>query len=175
VRGPALLVANKADLLVGGGGSSSSSSSSNGNGNRNSSSSNGKEEDAEEAVKAAAAAAAAIDLPLPAKEVFSAVVPTCAVTRHGLDALESAVLKLAGAPSLAQGGVAWAVNERQAEALVRAHEALMRVSEAVAAAVPYDCWTVDLRDAALALGEVSGDDVGEEVLDAVFSRFCLGK
>jgi tRNA U34 5-carboxymethylaminomethyl modifying GTPase MnmE/TrmE len=41
--------------------------------------------------------------------------------------------------------------------------------------VPYDCWTVDLRDAAIALGEVSGDEVAEEVLDSVFSRFCLGK
>jgi hypothetical protein len=36
--------------------------------------------------------------------------------------------QLAGAPQLASGGVSWAVNERQAEALVRAHEALMGVS-----------------------------------------------
>ena len=38
------------------------------------------------------------------------------------------MLELAGAPELAQGGASWAVNKRQAEALVRAHEALMRVS-----------------------------------------------
>jgi hypothetical protein len=62
------------------------------------------------------------------KEVFKVVVPTCALAREGLEALEAAVLAAAGAPELAAGGVSWAVNERQAEALVRAHEALMRVS-----------------------------------------------
>lgn len=39
-----------------------------------------------------------------------------------------ALLDLAGVPELAGGGMSWAVNERQAEALVRAHEAVMRVS-----------------------------------------------
>ena len=78
-------------------------------------------------------------------------------------------------PQLASGGISWSVNERQADALVRAHESLMAVRESVAASLPLDFWTIDLRGAVLALGEVSGDDVTEEVLDAVFSRFCLGK
>jgi tRNA modification GTPase len=89
--------------------------------------------------------------------------------------LDAALLKLAGAPQLAAGGVSWSVNERQAEALIRAHEALGAVGESIQADMPLDCWTVDLRAALLALGEVSGEGVGEEVLDAVFSKFCIGK
>ena len=50
-----------------------------------------------------------------------------------------------------------------------------QVSQSIAEAGPYDCWTIDLRAAAIALGEVSGDEVAEEVLDSVFARFCLGK
>lgn len=116
-----------------------------------------------------------LQLPLLAKETFQAVVQTSAVTCDGIPDLDAALLKLAGAPQLAAGGVSWSVNERQAEALVRAHESLMAVAESIAADVPLDCWTVDLRAALIALGEVSGEGVGEEVLDSVFSRFCIGK
>jgi len=76
---------------------------------------------------------------------------------------------------LAAGGVSWSVNERQAEALVRSHEALMRVSDSVSQGLPIDFWTIDMRAAIIALGEVTGDEVTEEILDNVFSRFCIGK
>jgi tRNA modification GTPase len=116
-----------------------------------------------------------MQLPLLAKDVFKTQVHTSAKTKQGLTALDAALLQLAGAPQLAAGGVSWSVNERQAEALIRAHEALMSVGDSIAADMPLDCWTIDLRAALIALGEVGGEGVSEEVLGSVFSKFCIGK
>ena len=41
--------------------------------------------------------------------------------------------------------------------------------------MPVDLCTVDLQSAQAALGEITGDQVEEKLLDAVFSRFCVGK
>ena len=68
-------------------------------------------------------------------------------------------------------------NERQEEGLSRARDSLELVLSSIASGVPSDLWIVDLRGAALHLGEVDGTEValGEEVLDTIFQKFCLGK
>ena len=55
--------------------------------------------------------------------------------------------------ALCAGGQAWAVNERQAEALQRAAEALRCAAASAADGLPLDFWALDLRGALLALGE----------------------
>ena len=41
--------------------------------------------------------------------------------------------------------------------------------------MPYDLLFIDLEDAAAALGEITGETVQEEIIEQVFSRFCVGK
>jgi len=41
--------------------------------------------------------------------------------------------------------------------------------------MPPDCIVVDLRAAWEKLGEITGDTAGEDLLDQIFSRFCIGK
>lgn len=64
---------------------------------------------------------------------------------------------------------------RQKLLLDRAVSALDAGLSGLDAGVPLDALVLDLRDAGDALGEITGEIASEEVLEAVFSRFCLGK
>eukprot|EP00210_Caulerpa_lentillifera_P008120 g7754.t1 len=114
-------------------------------------------------------------LPLRVSETFESVVLTSAKLNKGIEDLDQAVLDCVGAESQVGGGVAWTINERQSEALFRAHESLSRMTESIKEELPMDLWTIDLREAILCLGEVSGENLKEELLDNIFKRFCIGK
>lgn len=115
-------------------------------------------------------------LPVYCHKRFDTMLAISAVSGENLDALQRAVETAALAGKVNEGkGRAWAVNERQAAALVGAHASLLHVSESVDAHLPLDFWTIDLRAAVDQLGEVTGDVVTEEILDTVFSKFCIGK
>ncbi len=103
------------------------------------------------------------------------IVKTSATNNQGIDLLETAILQ-----SLKQGDISAAnleisINQRQAAALTRAQVALEQVNQTIQDGLPLDFWTIDLRTAIQALGEITGEEVTESVLDRIFSRFCIGK
>lgn len=106
---------------------------------------------------------------------FAAVVPTSALRGEGIALLEGALAGALGAGTAPVEGAAWAATQRQAEALQLAADALSRLGDAVRDGLPTDCWAVELREAAAALGAVTGDDVGDDLLATIFARFCIGK
>ena len=66
-------------------------------------------------------------------------------------------------------------NTRHYEALVRAQEAIRRVQEGLHMQVSGEFLSMDLKDCLTALGEITGQISSQEVLNNIFSKFCIGK
>ncbi|WP_414550546.1 tRNA uridine-5-carboxymethylaminomethyl(34) synthesis GTPase MnmE [Anabaena sp. CCY 0017] len=103
------------------------------------------------------------------------VVTTVAAENQGIDALETAILNIVQTGKVQAADMDLAINQRQAAALTQAKISLEQVQVTIADQLPLDFWTIDLRGAIQALGEITGEQVTESVLDRIFSRFCIGK
>jgi tRNA modification GTPase len=96
-----------------------------------------------------------------------------ALTGQGLESLKEAVLSLAGVK--AGPGPEVAPNLRQCRALEEALERVKTAVEALESKMAPDIAAIELRDALSALGLITGETLTEDLLEEVFSRFCLGK
>lgn len=66
-------------------------------------------------------------------------------------------------------------NVRHKNALVRANESLQEVLDTIEMQMPEDCMSIDLQKAYQILGEITGEAMDEDIIDRIFSEFCLGK
>jgi tRNA modification GTPase len=101
-----------------------------------------------------------------------AVVATSATRGDGIAELKSALGRLLVAPG---GFSCLAANPRHAEALGRARGALGRAHAVAVEGAPGEVVSLELHEALQAIGEVTGGTVDEDLLERIFSRFCVGK
>jgi len=67
------------------------------------------------------------------------------------------------------------INARHQDALRRAREAAGRTADALSGNLSLELAALDLRIAANAVGEIVGKTTTEDLLDSIFSQFCVGK
>ncbi|MBD2206175.1 tRNA uridine-5-carboxymethylaminomethyl(34) synthesis GTPase MnmE [Calothrix sp. FACHB-1219] len=106
---------------------------------------------------------------------FSLTIFTAAAQNQGIEDLENAILEIVQAGKVQAADMDLAINQRQAAALTKAQISLEQMQNTIVQELPFDFWTIDLRDAIHALGEITGEEVTESVLDRIFSKFCIGK
>ncbi len=103
------------------------------------------------------------------------IVCTCLLQSAGVEVVKEALAEACRAAGAGRTGGGLPANRRQLQALLRARGHLEDLESGRSTGIPLDCLAVDLRLAVSALGEISGDDVTEEVLERIFASFCIGK
>ena len=103
------------------------------------------------------------------------VVQISARERSGLDLLEREIRRMFFSGHLPVNEETMITNARHKQAIDAAIHSLDLVSESIAQGLPEDFYSIDLMDACKRLGEITGEDVGEDLVNMIFSKFCMGK
>lgn len=115
------------------------------------------------------AAKASSGLPLPP------VVDVCCLTGVGIEALKDAIKALAWSGEIKAEMLQVMINSRHQDALNRARAGTLRAIEALRSNATLELVALDLRIAVNAVGEIVGKTTTEDLLDTIFSQFCIGK
>jgi tRNA modification GTPase len=102
-------------------------------------------------------------------------VSTSALTGEGLDELETAMVNSVLGGKVVASDALLVTNPRHKEALQRANRHLALARASITENLPDDFITIDLTAALNALGEITGETVTEDLLETIFSKFCIGK
>lgn len=97
-----------------------------------------------------------------------------ALNDFGLDELKDRIREIASGDT-SGFDEAMVTATRHKEALSKAQDALSEAVQAIRSGIPMDLVTIDVNSAWTALGEITGDTLQEDLVDRIFSGFCIGK
>ena len=103
------------------------------------------------------------------------IVDISAKNRDGIDELENILKDMFFAGNLAFNDEIYITNVRHKTALNDAYQSLCKVNESIDLGMPEDFYSIDLMDAYEALGSITGETIGEDLVNEIFSKFCMGK
>jgi len=103
------------------------------------------------------------------------VVETSAVEGIGISELEDLISEMVFAGEVKANEQTLITNLRHKEALEAAYDSILNVKETVKQGLPADFVTIDLKTTLEELGKITGDTLGEDIIDRIFADFCLGK
>jgi len=99
----------------------------------------------------------------------------CCLSGAGIEALKDAIKALVWSGEIVAESLEVMINARHQDALNRARTAAVDAAAALRNGVGLELVAIDLRAAANAVGEVVGKTTTEDLLDAIFHQFCIGK
>lgn len=93
----------------------------------------------------------------------------------GMDQLERELKEMFYRGEISFNDEIYITNARQKTALIQAAESLKKVIESIDMGMPEDFFSIDLMSAYEAFGSILGEAVGEDLVNEIFGRFCMGK
>lgn len=109
-------------------------------------------------------------------ESFRSHVSVSAKHGFGLDELQVAIVEHLGCDEALSGDEGVVVTERRhRDALLQAVKSLDALVCSTKDYAPLECLAMDMREALAALGQITGETTPDDILDQIFSRFCIGK
>jgi len=114
-------------------------------------------------------------LQLPKRFPAQQVVEISCKSGDGIESLKNNICRVASVDALDSLGIDVAVNERQADALVRAIRSLTECADQMRHQAASEFIAQQLRIALDAIGEIVGNTTTEDILSRIFSTFCIGK
>jgi len=93
----------------------------------------------------------------------------------GIDELEEKIKDMFFSGDISFNEEVYITNARHKAALIEAEKSLELVENSIAAKLPEDFYSIDLMNAYEVLGSIIGESVGEDLINEIFSKFCMGK
>ncbi|MBQ8588821.1 MAG: tRNA uridine-5-carboxymethylaminomethyl(34) synthesis GTPase MnmE [Clostridia bacterium] len=94
---------------------------------------------------------------------------------RGMDELEAAVSQMFSIGDIGENDDTVITNVRHKDALIKAKSALESAVAEIETGIELNMTFIDIENAIAALGEITGQTVGEEIVDKIFHSFCVGK
>lgn len=103
------------------------------------------------------------------------IIKTSIMNESGLEEIEDTILEMVYGGKLKSDDNSMVTNVRHIDTLEKAHKSISDALDAVKQGLAYDFIEVDMKNCYDYLGEIIGETVEDDLIDKIFSNFCLGK
>ena len=103
------------------------------------------------------------------------VIRTSTRDNTGIEEFENTIKEMFFSGALSMNEEVIITNMRHKQALEEARDSLLMVKKSLEDEMPEDFYSIDLMSAYASLGYIIGEEVGEDLVNEIFSKFCMGK
>ena len=103
------------------------------------------------------------------------IIKTSTKENEGINTFKNMIKEMFFHGELSYSDEIYITNIRHKEAMKNAYDSMMQVQKSIEDDMPEDFYSIDLMSAYASLGEIIGEEIGEDLVNEIFSKFCMGK